>query len=136
MRDKVMANEENLQLYHEYFNTLITDYFESGKFKSTVTRVSTMICPYVESDPTAWYTAEEFDIAVNTITQLCVLCAQSIRSQLDGTLASTTAEQETANLIDTSTIDISAMGIQGKGRVDEGKRNLKKETVTTYEKEK
>ncbi|KAF5068252.1 CotH kinase protein [anaerobic digester metagenome] len=127
MWDKVMANEENLKLYHEYFNTLITDYFESGKFESTVNRVSTMIRPYVESDPTAWYTVDEFDTAVDTITQFCLLRAQSIRSQLDGTLASTTAKQETANLIDASTIDISAMGSQGKGRGDEGKRNPEEE---------
>lgn len=136
MWDKIMAKEENLQLYHEYFNTLITDYFESGKFESTVSRVSTMIRPYVESDPTAWYTVEEFDTAVDTITQFCLLRAQSIRSQLDGALASTTAEQEAANLIDASTINISAMGSQGRGRGEEGKRNPEEEKATTAEKEK
>ncbi|WP_304508491.1 CotH kinase family protein [Anaerotignum sp.] len=120
MWDKIMANDENIQLYHQYFNTLITDYFESGEFESTVNRISTMIRPYVENDPTAWYSVDEFDTAVDTITQFCLLRAQSIRSQLDGTLASTTEAQEATNLIDASGIDISAMGSQEKGNGHEG----------------
>ncbi|MDD3395212.1 MAG: CotH kinase family protein [Anaerotignum sp.] len=121
--DKLMANEENLQQYHEYFNTLITDYFESGRFESTVSRISTLIRPYVENDPTAWYTVDEFDTAVNTITQFCLLRAQSVRSQLEGSLASTTEAQETTDLIDASGIEISAMGSQGKGKEHEGMGN-------------
>lgn len=131
MWDKVMAKEENIQLYHDYFNTLIADYFESGKFENTINRVSTIIRPYVESDPTAWYTVEEFDTAVDTITKFCLLRAQSIRTQLDGTLASTTAEQKTEAMIDAGSIDISAMGSQGKGRGNDDKRNPEEGKATT-----
>jgi len=131
MWDKVMAKEENIQLYHDYFNTLIADYFESGKFENTINRVSRMIRPYVESDPTAWYTVEEFDTAVDTITKFCLLRAQSIRTQLDGSLASTTAEQKTEAMIDAGSIDISAMGSQGKGRGNDDKRNPEEGKATT-----
>lgn len=120
MWDKIMAKEENVQLYHQYFNTLITDYFESGEFENTVHRISTLIRPYVENDPTAWYSVSDFDTAVDTITQFCLLRGQSIRSQLDGFLASTTEAQETADFIDASGIDISSMGSQKKGNGHEG----------------
>jgi spore coat protein CotH len=127
MWDQLMANEENLQLYHEYFDKLISDYFESGRFESTVTRVSALIRPYVENDPTAWYSVDEFDAGVDTLTQFCLLRAESVRSQLDGSLASTTDAQETADLIDASGIDISTMGSQGKGKEHEGMGNAPEE---------
>ncbi len=116
MWDKLMASDENLQLYHDYFDKLITDYFESGEFENTVSRVSAMIRPYVENDPTAWYTVDEFDTGVDTITQFCLLRAESIRKQLDGTLASTTEAQNDADMVDASTIDLTAMGSQGRGK--------------------
>lgn len=140
MWDKLMARDENLQLYHEYFNKLISDYFESGEFESTVSRVSTMIRPYIENDPTAWYTVDEFDSGVDTITQFCLLRAESIRKQLDGTLASTTDAQEAADMVDASTIDISAMGSQGRGKDSEGRGGERKDnpreqmSATTEEK--
>lgn len=136
MWDKLMANEENLERYHEFFNTLITDYFESGRFESTVSRISTLIRPYVEYDPTAWYTVDQFDMAVDTITQFCLLRAQSIRSQLDGSLASTTDAQETADLIDASGIEISAMGSQGRGKEHKGMGNAPEQMQKPTEEEK
>ena len=116
MWEKVIADEENLETYHEYFNQLITNYFESGRFESTVNRISTLIRPYVENDPTAWYSVDEFDTAVKTITQFCLLRAESIRNQLGGTLAATTDAQKETDMVDASSIDISAMGSQGMGR--------------------
>ena len=53
-----------------------------------------MILPYVEKDPSALYTADEFKTAYNTLKKTCLLRAESIRAQLDGTLSSRTEDQD------------------------------------------
>lgn len=112
MWSMLAANAEYLERYHTYFNSLLTDYFESGRFSEEIDALYDMIRPYVEKDPTAFVTVEEFDTAVETLKAFCLLRAESIRGQLDGTIPSTAEGQEAdgSSLIDASEITISAMG--------------------------
>lgn len=89
MWSKLAANEAYMELYHSYFDELITNYFESGRFETEVDDLYALIRPYVEADPTAFYKVEEFDTAVETLKKFCQLRTQSIRGQLDGTIAAT-----------------------------------------------
>jgi len=104
----IADNEEYLAQYHEIYNELLTNYFESGEFEDEITRVYEMIRPYVENDPSAFYTLEEFDIAYENLKSFCKLRAESIRKQLNG---------EEAN-VDASSVDISAMGSQSQAKGD------------------
>jgi len=104
----IADNEEYLSQYHEIYNELLTNYFESGEFEVEITRVYEMIRPYVENDPSAFYTLEEFDIAYENLKSFCKLRAESIRKQLNG---------EEAN-VDASSVDISAMGSQSQAKGD------------------
>ena len=76
-----------------------------------------MIKPYVESDPSAFYTTEEFEKAVSTMKTFCARRAESIRGQLEGTIPSTTQGQRTdsASLIDASEISTADMGKMDNG---------------------
>ena len=77
-----------------------------------------MILPYVEKDPSAFCTAEEFTAAYTTLKQTCLLRAESIRRQLNGELSTKTDEQDKESRVDASGIRIRDMGSQG-GNDDE-----------------
>ena len=66
----------------------------------------------IETDPTAFYTAAEYEEAKKTLWTVLQLRAESVLGQLDGTIPSTDDGQQNAQdtLIDGSAIDLSVMG--------------------------
>ncbi len=106
----IFANEEYTNLYHQYFSEFLSTYFDSGEFEEMMDSVSSMIAPYVEQDPTKFCTYEEFETGVSTLKEFCLLRAQSISGQLDGTIGSTSDTQDSSTLVDASNLQISDMG--------------------------
>ncbi len=106
----IFANEEYTNLYHQYFSEFLSTYFDSGEFEEMIDSVSSMIAPYVEQDPTKFCTYEEFETGVSTLKEFCLLRAQSISGQLDGTIGSTSDTQDSSTLVDASNLQISDMG--------------------------
>ena len=113
----IFNNEEYLNQYHSVFSEFITSYFDSGKFEQLYDKTIALISPYVEKDPTAFCTYEEFQQAAQYLKEFCVLRAQSIKGQLNGSIPSTSEGQEanSSTLINASSIDIDAMGTQNGG---------------------
>ena len=109
----IASNEEYLQKYYDVYDELITNYFESGKFEEQVDALYKMLYPYVEKDPSAFYTADEFTKGYQTLKQFCILRSESIRKQLDGSLSVSTDEQVREDQVDASDINIKDMGSQG-----------------------
>lgn len=120
----IAASEEYLQQYHAVYDELLKGYFESGKCEAQIEALREMIAPYVEKDPTAFYTADEFQTAVDTLKRFCALRAESIRAQLSGALAADTQAQDAAKRVDASDLDVKAMGTHGgpEGKGDRGDR--------------
>ncbi len=116
----IFADEEYTRLYHEYY----AQFLEQTDISALIAETKELIAPYVESDPTAFCTYEEFETGVETLTQFCELRVQSILGQLDGTIPSTTDGQreDSSALIDASSITLSDMGsmqqTMGGGRND------------------
>lgn len=110
----IFNNEEYLNQYHSVFSEFITSYFDSGKFEQLYDKTIALISPYVEKDPTAFCTYEEFQQAAQYLKEFCILRAQSIKGQLNGSIPSTSEGQEAnpSTLINASSIDIDAMGTQ------------------------
>lgn len=108
----IFADETYTELYHSYFAQFISDYFDSGYFEQMIDDTKTLIAPYVEQDTTKFCTYEEFETGIETLKQFCLLRAESINGQLNGTIPSTTdgKRQQQASLIDASSISISDMG--------------------------
>lgn len=108
----IFSNEEYMELYHEYFAEFISTYFDSGYFSEMIDSVEEMIAPFVESDATKFCTYEEFQAGVDTLKEFCLLRAESVSGQLDGTIASTSdgQTQNSSSLIDASALSISDMG--------------------------
>lgn len=114
----IVSNEKYLETYHSIFDSLISGYFESGKFESEIDSLYEMLYPYVEKDPSAFYFADEFTAAYKTMKEFCLLRAESIRLQLNGNLSTKSDEQDLSNQVDASGINIRSMGSQGGGRED------------------
>ncbi len=114
---KLLENEEYLERYHKYLDEIVKNYFESGLFELTVSKLDGMIASYVKNDASAFYTYEEYQAAVNELKTFGRLRAQSIRGQLDGTIPSTREGQQEnpAALLDASGLDWSKLGSMGGG---------------------
>ena len=92
----LMKTEEYFQSYRKYFDRFVSQYFESGRFQSLLARTREMIAPYVEKDPTAFCSYEDHRLAADTLEQVCMLRAESVRKQLDGEIPATIRGQQEA----------------------------------------
>ncbi len=115
--DVFLENEEYLEKYHSYYRELIEEYVEGGRFEETYNRITSQIDELVKTDPNAMYSYEEYIEAKDTLYNVVMLRAESIKGQLNGSIPSTSAEQKEAEstLIDASDIDLSVMGSMGGG---------------------
>ncbi len=124
--DIFLENEEYLEKYHSYYNELIEGYINSGRFEETYNRIVSQIDELVKTDPNAMYSYEEYVKAKDILYEVIMLRAKSVSGQLDGSIPSTSAEQQENSeaLIDASDIDLSAMGSMNMGGgFDRGNRN-------------
>lgn len=114
--DTLMENETYHSQYYAYLQQLVSEYIDGGGFDAFYTRVRSQIDALVESDPTTFYSYDEYLTAAETLYQVVKLRGQSIQGQLDGTIPSTEAAQRTSDaLVDASALDLSAMGYMNSG---------------------
>ena len=108
----LMKTEEYFIRYHEYFDELLSGYFENRHFETKVAEITKMIAPYVKKDPTAFCSYEDYLTGVETFTSFCLLRAESVRGQLEGEIPSTIAgqEEDVVNRVDASEIWLPDMG--------------------------
>lgn len=113
----IFADKSYTELYHTYFDTFISEYFESGYFKNLITETENLIASYVEQDPTKFCSYEEFETGVDTLKSFCLLRAESIRGQIDGTIPSTSdgQQEDDSAFVDASSISLTDMGSMGHG---------------------
>ena len=113
----LLNNETYLAQYHEYLSQLV-EYVQNGKLDAVYDRITSQIDNLVKTDPTAFYTYDEYTAAKEMLKETISLRAESIQGQLDGTIPSTWEGQskDSSSLIDTSSIDLSVMGMQGGGQ--------------------
>ena len=110
--DALLENEEYLAQYHGYLRQLAEEYVQGGRLQEVWERLDAQTDELIETDPTAFYTAAEYEEAKETLWMVLQLRAESVLGQLDGTIPSTDDGQQNAQdtLIDGSAIDLSVMG--------------------------
>ncbi|MCR5848982.1 MAG: CotH kinase family protein, partial [Lachnospiraceae bacterium] len=120
--DALLENEEYLERYHAYLQQLVDEYVNGGRFDEVYERITSRIDSLVETDPTAFYTYEEYQTASDLLYQTIKLRAESIEGQLNGTIPSTDEGQraDSSALIDASYIDVKAMGQFSMGGNNDG----------------
>ena len=97
--------------YHNALEELIAEHVDSGEFEEEFDALYEMLLPYVKQDPTAFFSSEEFTTAYETLRQIVLLRAESIRRQLDGELSAVTEQQSESARVDASSVSIADMGI-------------------------
>ena len=114
---KLLEVPEYLELYHEYLQQIVDEYFNNGLFEQTVDSLNILISSYVEKDPTAFYDYDAYQTAVVELKELGILRAESVEGQLDGVIPSTSEGQsaDSSKLVDASGVDLSALGSMGNG---------------------
>lgn len=120
MVDWIFDSQEYTALYHQYFQEFLETVDTAGLIDTAVE----LIAPYVEKDPTRFYTYEEFETGVETLRTFCRLRAESIAGQLAGTIPSTEDGQaaDASALVDASSITLSDMGTMDRGGFGGGER--------------
>ena len=114
--DTLMEDETYHSQYYTYLQQLVSEYIDGGGFDAFYERVRSQIDELVETDPTAFYSYDEYLTAVDTLYQVVKLRGQSIQGQLDGAIPSTEEAQRSSDaLVDASTLDISVMGSMNTG---------------------
>ena len=114
--DTLMENETYHSQYDAYLQKLVSEYINGGGFDAFYERVRSQIDELVETDPTAFYSYDEYETAAETLYQVVKLRGQSIQGQLDGTIPSTEEAQRDSNaLVDASDLDLSVMGTMNMG---------------------
>ena len=69
-----------------------------------------MLLPWIEKDPTAFCTAEEFQTACETLKPFLAIRTESIRRQLTGELSAVSEEQDARAMVDASDLDLQSLG--------------------------
>ena len=117
--DTLMENETYHSQYDDYLQKLVREYINGGGFDAFYERVRSQIDELVETDPTAFYSYDEYETAAETLYQVVKLRGQSIQGQLDGTIPSTEeAQRDSDALVDASDLDLSVMGTMNMGGGD------------------
>lgn len=106
---KLLEVPEYLERYHELYQELLEKTVDNGWYEAEIARVTQLISPYVEKDPTAFYSVEEYETAVEQLKLYFVDRAKSIRAQLAGEQPA-----DEYGTMETS-VDISALGSMGMG---------------------
>lgn len=84
---------EYRNMYHEYYNQFITEYFDSGKYDDEYNKIYSLIFPYIEKGLT-FYTTEEYIEGSANVNLYNKLRAESIRLQVSGQIPATLEGQE------------------------------------------
>lgn len=113
MQSWIFSDESYTKRYHE----LYAEFLGSAGIDTLIDETESLISPYVERDPTAFCTLEEFETGVQALRAFCRLRTQSVQGQLEGTIPSTTDTQSAGNaeLTDTGSLNLSNMGGMNTG---------------------
>lgn len=104
----ILSDEVYTELYHQYFS----DFLSSIDIQGIIDNAYNLIQSYVEKDPTAFYTYEEFETGVETLRQFCALRSESVSMQLE-----TGETTEDRSYVDASSITLSDMGSMNSGGI-------------------
>ena len=114
--DTLMENEEYHARYYGYLQRLVEEYVYGGGFEEFYQSTRSRIDSLVESDPTAFYTYEEYEAAADTFYQVVQLRGQSVRGQLNGEIPSTEeGRRESDAGVDASHLYTDIMGSMSMG---------------------
>ncbi len=117
---QILAIDEYKEKYHQYLDQIVKEYFDSGYFDKKVETINNKISTYVKEEPQSFCTYDEYCTAVDTLKNFGKKRAESIKGQLDGSIPSTSEEQQKNSeaLVKDESINLGDMGSQMGGKGD------------------
>lgn len=114
MQAWIFSDDTYTQRYHDLYR----EFLSTVDVQEMIEQIRTLIAPYVERDPTKFYTREEFEAGADALEVFCALREQSTLGQLEGSIPSTSQGQseDSSALVDTDGLELSAMGTMNTGR--------------------
>ena len=109
---KLLEVSEYKEKYHEYLKEIAENYFLNDAFKNIVSKLDSLIENYIENDPTAFYTYDEYKDGLSNLIQFGIDRTTSVLAQLDGTQSST--EYGTIK----TSVNLEAMGTQNPSKIN------------------
>ena len=103
----IMNSETYMEQYRETYARFIETVFDSGWFGDELSRVTSLIAPYIEKDVNGFYSFDEYTKAVSTLETYVNARVESVKAQLDG---------NSNPRVDASAIKVSDMGSMGGGK--------------------
>ena len=116
----LLTNDEYLATYEEYISEVASSFLAKDNFTQMVDEVYTLIKPYVEKDPTSFFTVEEFEEDVHGdkgIIEFASQRSESILAQLSGELV---VESPTSNESSSTTPEQNGMQPPNGGEMQGG----------------
>lgn len=105
----IVENPDYLEKYHQAIQSLINNYLLNGECISEITKTAELIRSYVYSDPSRFYSIEEFEDGVEILRNFILVRADSAQKQLWGLIPSTHEEAKSGDFesihLDTPLID-------------------------------
>ena len=100
------------ETYTQQYYALYAEMLQTVDIQGIIEQAYELIAPYVEKDPTAFCTYEEFEAGVSALKQFCTLRSESVQLQLSGS----------EDTVDTGTLNLSDMGtmMSSMGNFDMG----------------
>ncbi|MDF2671314.1 MAG: spore coat protein CotH [Paenibacillus sp.] len=83
--DKLLKVDAYKQRYHDIISEMIKGYLAKDVFSARVQQIADLISPYVEKDPSAFYTYDQYTQALAQLAAFNSQQIDSITKQLDGT---------------------------------------------------
>ncbi len=103
----ILSDESYTEMYHQYYE----EFLNTVDIQGIIDNAYNLIKSYVEKDPTAFYTYDEFEKGVETMRQFCSLRSESISMQLEN--GETVSDM---GYVDGSSLTLSDMGSMGGGK--------------------
>lgn len=112
----LLAVDAYKEQYHAYLAEIAEKFFGSS-LNERIDFLDSLIGGYVKSDPTAFYSYEEYQSGIAALKIYGELRAASMLGQIEGSIPSTYDEQEEnpAALVDASALNMSVLGTMGGG---------------------
>ncbi|MBD2872687.1 CotH kinase family protein [Paenibacillus arenilitoris] len=85
---KLLQVEAYKEQYHRIIADMLDGYLAEANFEARVAELKQMISSYVEADPSAFYTYDQYEQGIAQVVSFHAEQTASVRQQLDGTIAS------------------------------------------------
>ena len=80
----IVTDNRYRELYHQYYGKFVSEQIDSGKISEMINNTAELLKPYIEKDPTKYYTADTFPKGVEALHKYFALRSESVKSELGG----------------------------------------------------